>query len=593
MTQVLTGRSKSMKPYVEDILHQNNILSLFHRVVCVPDESNQITSEFKKNVVRRMLYEYPNINYIEMYDDDESNLMVLSKMVQKRNQKDNNKYVHLITNHVAANDDLDDGNKEETKNTTTTEKRKKKEGEEDILTSILAKHSLLSTKFNHTTTITIINIISQIWQNILHNYNIHISKNIARQSVLPFGSISYGRKSDLDVVVVGPENMFYNRTTMLASANSGSSTATNLAATTFIDEMCDELNNFGFLTHSNGPDGRLTMVQCRYLNMDIDIIYSPVTVKEYEQFTNMVTIHEKQEEQEEQYIHTKKYNSIFSNWLKNAVRDRAWKDGDTKDALSGPLRSLEIQERISKLAICTTNDFCVLMTGLVAIQNSYDARGTHFLSIRTFQLVEIVLNFLENEVHHFHHHQQQNDLTRMFILLVQHVAQRLKSSTSSSLGSSARFDSTGVMVDRCRLAFLEVSQLFIKKFHNMSSMNNNHLNSTFEGVYNSIINRQSTARPYGTQLIQLKSIKSTEKDAFYFRSCMQKILPDCIRNLYIMGVRFLCFPFSNTHTHTHTHYIISHAKQFFFFLFLFLFLLLLLLCFFYSSTSSSGTTVSM
>ena len=500
---VLTGRPFLMKPYVMDVLEQHGIHTMFHRVICVPNNYSKTTAEFKTNMIKRLVYEYSNLKVVEMWDDDNRNLVLLQKMMQVRQQQQKNRKnertpIRLIT-HLVQSGESD-----------TNEETNMNSPQSCTFSTILSQHHLLPTSFYHKTTLNIIQTVASAWAQVLQQNNIATSADPLR-CVLPFGSISYGRKSDIDLVVVGPDHMFSS-------------------PTAFIEETCATLKTLGFLVHSNGPEGRLLMVQGRYLNIDVDVIFAPVSLNEYQALVEMKSVYTAPR-QDVQYLHERQYSSEYSIWLRQAALAKTqgstsdWSHGDTKDALSGPLRSLDIQARLARVA-CTSRDFSCLITGIVAIQSSFDAKGTHFLSLRTFQLVDLVLLFLE-------HAQGLSNVQNTFVALVHYMAKRLN---KSSLGKSARFDDSNEMVERCRLAFDVVDKAF-------EAGNND---SKFEDVLTAVLKRTSTSRPAGTQLVRLSPVGGSEADQFYFRSTIQHVLPAAIRRLRSEGVPiFPCRESSN------------------------------------------------
>jgi predicted kinase/2'-5' RNA ligase len=454
---VLTGRPRAMEKYVKDVLQQHGILSLFDRIVCIPDRFSKSTASFKAQYVKLLLEEHSNTCSLEVFDDDDRNLIAVQKMLEgthnRRDRKINTTLHHVVPQKPCP------------------------------LVNILREQNLLATDYFRARQKEILADICKVWSRVIASVGVIVSDDYedVMNLIFPFGSYTYGRRSDIDLVLVGPRSM---------------------TAIMFIEKMSTSLFEAGFCYHSNGDEGRLTMIQCMRDDIEVDIIFSPISSSEIVGLTS-------------------KKISPVDFLLSKALSNQ---DGKIKEAFSGPRTSFHVAKRLQKLL--GTHDFyrfSVLITGIIQIQKMYDVHGNYFLQLRTFQLVEIILKWLEHEkiTNATGISCLQNEKTSLSTVFVQALDYLGRCLTTELLGQTKRQDTEDT--EACRQAFLACSASLLCSISD-------------ENIWANLFHRKSTRRPYGTILVTMTPRISTAQGIFHFKATLRHAVPPIVRHLKDVGV---------------------------------------------------------
>ena len=207
---LLTGRPQCMEPYVRDIMQQFGVLSSFGRICCTPDKYGKKTASYKAGVVRQLLLEHKAVRKLECWDDDVKNLNAIRELQKERKSAATSVTMNL--HHVTMSEGGGGGS---SKGKRSSKGKGKSKGVSDPLLCVLRQQCLLSDELHEYTAREVLSIVGQAWAEVLLDARKAwsrrllgvVSKEDGRRLVLPFGSYTYGRKGDLDLVVVGPNSL--------------------------------------------------------------------------------------------------------------------------------------------------------------------------------------------------------------------------------------------------------------------------------------------------------------------------------------------------------------------------------------------------
>ena len=170
---VLTARITSVETALKLCLEKYNIYP--DRLITKPDDNGQAASEFKTDIVKALLNDFPSIRSIKLWDDSDDNLRAFWKLSQRfpavsftvTDSKT------MATNHVKSE-----------------------------VGHFLGQTGALPHPSFAAACQAAISYVSEAWQSVIKSYTVDSSK-----LVLPFGSNVLGRFADVDVCLLAPNSL--------------------------------------------------------------------------------------------------------------------------------------------------------------------------------------------------------------------------------------------------------------------------------------------------------------------------------------------------------------------------------------------------
>lgn len=170
---VLTARISSVEAAVKMCLEKYNIYP--NRLITKPDDNKQATPDFKADIIKAFLNEFPSICSIKLWDDSDDNLRAFHKLSQ---------HVSVVTFTIIDSKSM------------AISHVKSEVGRFLQQTGALPSPSFAAACQ------AAISYVSEAWQSVIQSYTTDSTK-----LVFPFGSNVLGRFADVDVCVLAPNTL--------------------------------------------------------------------------------------------------------------------------------------------------------------------------------------------------------------------------------------------------------------------------------------------------------------------------------------------------------------------------------------------------
>eukprot|EP00164_Ancoracysta_twista_P004522 GFYU01006102.1.p1 GENE.GFYU01006102.1~~GFYU01006102.1.p1 ORF type:complete len:1730 (-),score=510.95 GFYU01006102.1:75-5264(-) len=367
VTIMMTGRSEVVMNEVKSVLHSAGLSP--DRYVFRPHNNRKKAPVYKTEALVQLLAEYPEATLIKIWEDSRDNVNAFRSFAAGSGREFE---IIDVTSGVSISSNA------ETSMLTTKDHPSNAQAppaiQDSVLRDVVNRHLPMRSSDYQAAAEKGLKHITRAWLAILQEYltdrDIPIpsitDNELPEGLYFPFGSYPLGRRSDIDVCLLVPEQLYSDGCWQM---------------------LYDSLQSKGFRFVYGSPDARVCRVhvKCEFAvsaPVEYDVVFAGVRM---DVFTRCwVTDRE----------------SIFSQDLLKQIKDTRHRVGEWSAAsalaFDGYVRLETITSRFSSRVL--RSEFALLVDALVLLLRVKRQRGTAFHCARTFHLCEVVSEYIKASV---------------------------------------------------------------------------------------------------------------------------------------------------------------------------------------------------